>query len=66
LAIDLRRHVERHDSVLIRTTPYGDIYHIKDTLIGPNGKALKVITVWIQLHENGETRFVTLIPDKGP
>jgi len=40
------------------------MYHIKGELRGPNGQVLQVISVWIRLHVTGETRFVTLIPDK--
>lgn len=61
---DLRREVEEGDAHLIRTTRYGEIYHIKGQLKGPNGTILDVITVWICLDATGETRFVTLVPDK--
>ncbi len=64
LGRDLRWQVEEGDALLIRTTPYGEIYHIKGQLTGPNGQGLQVITVWIRLHATGETRFVTLVPDK--
>jgi hypothetical protein len=64
LVADLRRHIDENDALLIRTTQYGDMYEIRGSLTGPNGKALNVITVWIRLHANRETRFVTLIPDK--
>jgi hypothetical protein len=64
LVADLRRQIKEKDALLIRTTQYGDIYEIRDSLTGPNGKALNVITVWIRLLANGETRFVTLIPGK--
>jgi hypothetical protein len=40
------------------------MYRIKGHLTGPNGKVLDVTTVWIWLHATGETRFVTLVPDK--
>ncbi len=40
------------------------MYHIKGQLKGPNGTILDVFTVWICLHATGETRFVTLVPDK--
>ena len=40
------------------------MYRITGHLTGPNGKALDVTTVWIRLHATGETRFVTLVPDK--
>jgi hypothetical protein len=63
--MDLRREVEDGDALLIRTTQYGEMYHIKGQLKGPNGAILDVITVWICLHATGETRFVTLVPDKG-
>jgi hypothetical protein len=49
---------------LIRVTDNGDRYKARARLTGPNGKSLDVITVWITLRVNGETRFITLIPDK--
>ena len=52
------------EAELIRVTDYGDMYKVRARLTGPNGKSLDVITVWITLRANGETRFVTLIPDK--
>ena len=61
---DLRRQIEEGDALLIRTTEYGEMHHIKGRLKGPNGQVLHVITVWVRLHATGETRFVTLIPDK--
>ena len=61
---DLRREVEDGDALLIRTTQYGEIYHIKGQLKGPKGTMLDVITVWICLRVTGEARFVTLVPDK--
>lgn len=60
---DLRRQLEG-DVVLIQTTQYGEMYQIKGSLTGPNGRVLNVITVWIRLSATGETRFVTLVPDK--
>lgn len=59
----LRRQLEQ-DAVLIQTTQYGEMYHIKGKLTGPTGKVLSVITVWIRLGATGETRFITLVPDK--
>ena len=61
---DLPRLVEEEEALLIRTTQYGEIYHVKGQSIGPNDQILYVITVWIQLYATGETRFVTLVPDK--
>ena len=62
---DLRREVKGGDALLIRTNQYGEMYHIKGQLKGPKGTILDMITVWISLHATGETRFVTLVPDKG-
>jgi len=42
---------------LIRVTDYGDMYKVRVRLTGPNGKRLNVITIWITLRVNGETRF---------
>ena len=63
LETDLRRQLEL-DALLIETTQYGEMYQIKGQLVGPNGKSLDVITVWIRLSATGETRFVTLVPSK--
>ena len=64
LEADLRREIEAAEAELIRVTDYGDMYKVRVRLTGPNGKSLDVITVWITLRVNAETRFVTLIPDK--
>jgi hypothetical protein len=37
---------------------------VRGELHGPNGKILRVETVWISLAETGEVRFVTLKPDR--
>lgn len=64
LQADLRNLISEKDADLTRSTVYGDMYAVKGSLVGPNGRALHVITVWIWLTVNGETRFVTLVPDK--
>jgi hypothetical protein len=64
LEADLRQQIEAVEAELIRVTDYGDMYKVRARLTGPNGKRLDVITIWITLRVNGETRFVTLIPDK--
>ena len=63
LESDLRQQLEG-DAVLIQETQYGEMYHIKGKLTGPNAKVLNVITVWVRLSATRETSFVTLIPDK--
>jgi hypothetical protein len=36
---------------------------IRATLRGQNGIEIKTLTIW--MTNNNETRFVTLVPDKG-
>ena len=43
---------------------YGIKWEVQGSLTGPNGQILYVVTVWITLETSGETRFVTLFPDK--
>ena len=64
LETDLRRLIQNQDAELVRTTQYGDLYRVAGRLIGPSARALNVVTIWITLSLNGETRFVTLVPDK--
>jgi hypothetical protein len=64
LEADLRNLIAEKDADLTRSTVYGDMYEVKGSLAGPNGKTLHVISVWIRLKANSETRFVTLVPDK--
>ena len=58
---DLARFHEVTDSL---TSPYGIKHEIRGALTGPNGQTLRVVTVWITLEATGETRFVTLFPDR--
>jgi len=39
---------------------YGTFYRLEDSLIGPGGQALAVVTVWICWHVDGSFHFVTL------
>jgi hypothetical protein len=43
---------------------YGDFFEIRGPLAGPNGTALSIRTIWIREHLAGNTRLVTLFPDK--
>jgi hypothetical protein len=45
-------------------TEYGPKYRIRGTLTGPNGRVLRVLTIWMKEDATGETKFVTLLPDK--
>jgi hypothetical protein len=48
----------------VAISPYGIKYEVRGTLAGPNGEILYAVTVWITLEATGETRFVTLFPDR--
>ena len=61
---DLRAQVLVLDAVLSENTTYGQTYEIRAEMIGPNGRSLRVRTVWMQEHETGTTKFITMFPDK--
>lgn len=52
------------DAEFMHTTAYGDKYQICGTLTGPNGRALRVTTIWMIEKTTGQTKFVTLYPAK--
>ncbi|NMG60074.1 hypothetical protein E1H12_16520 [Geitlerinema sp. P-1104] len=60
---DLRTQVLSQHAEPIEITPYGKKYRIRATLRGQNGIELKILTIW--MVNNNQTRFVTLVPDKG-
>ena len=61
---DLQQLAQRHEISDIEASPYGMKYEIRGTLRGPNGSMLYVVTIWITLEATGETRFVTVFPDR--
>ncbi|GIX47641.1 MAG: hypothetical protein KatS3mg131_1852 [Candidatus Tectimicrobiota bacterium] len=64
LARDLRQLAQQHEISSAESSPYGTKYEVRGTLQGPNGYVLYVVTIWITLAATGETRFVTLFPDR--
>jgi len=52
------------DAEFVQKTEYGDKYQICGTLSGPNGRRLRVISIWMIERATGKTKFVTLYPDK--
>jgi hypothetical protein len=52
------------EAKIVQTTEYGDKYRIHGTLTGPNGKVLRVASIWMTEEATGRTKFVTLYPDK--
>ena len=41
------------------------MYEIKGNLTGPNGKTLAVCTIWMTETATGDTKFITMYPEKG-
>ena len=64
LAHDLHNLAKTHEISDMTISPYGIKWEVQGTLVGPNGQVLCVVTVWITLEASGETRFVTLFPDR--
>lgn len=64
LAYDLHNLAKTHEISDMTISPYGAKWEVEGTLVGPNGQVLRVVTVWITLEGSGETRFVTLFPDR--
>ena len=52
------------EAEFVQTTEYGDKYRIHGTLTGPNGRQLRVGSIWMAEEATGRTKFVTLYPDK--
>jgi hypothetical protein len=61
---DLRDQILSADATLIENTEYGQMYEIRGNLTGPNGKNLPVCTIWLTETETGNTKFITMYPDK--
>lgn len=61
---DLRMLATGSEITNVESSPFGIKYEVRGTLKGPNGKILDVVTIWIKLEATGETRFVTLFPEK--
>ena len=64
LEIDIRNQILSADAMPIENTEYGQTFEIRRNLIGPNGKSLPVYTIWIKETATGNTKFITMYPDK--
>jgi len=64
LEADLRNQILLENASLAERTEFGQIYEIRGILVGPNGKSLSVLTVWMTDNETGNTRFITMYPNK--
>ncbi len=64
LAADLRAQLLSLDAQPAGTDKFGDYFETAGSLKGPSGKVLRARTIWMIEHLSGETRLITLIPDK--
>lgn len=60
---DLLNQVLPCEAEELENTEYGLYYQIRSTLTGPNGRTLRVRTIWMKEHLSQQTKFVTLIPN---
>jgi hypothetical protein len=61
---DLKNQILSKDALLLESTTFGQLYEIKGQLVGPNGKSLSVCTIWMKEKSTGQTKFITMFPDK--
>jgi hypothetical protein len=60
----IRELAESAEAVEDRANEYGVFLRAEGELTGPNGRVLRVVTVWLRWHLDGSVRFVTLKPRK--
>ena len=61
---DIRNLARTNDAESDGRNDFGEFFVVHGNLVGPNNSVLKVKTVWIQLSDTDEVRFVTLVPDE--
>ena len=61
---DIREQILPLDAIMEEKTKYGDLYRISGNLTGPNGKSLKIITIWMIELSSNQTKFITLYPGR--
>lgn len=64
LAADLRMQLLSLHAQPAGTDTFGDYDETLGSLKGPSGKTLRARAIWMTEHLSGETRLITLLPDK--
>jgi hypothetical protein len=64
LAEDIRRLLLSKKAAPEENSEYGQRYIIRGQLKGPNGSLLPVCTIWMTEYDSGNTKFITMYPDK--
>jgi len=63
LEADLRSQLLLLDAASAGQTIYGEKFIVRGGLTGPNGRTLKVLSVWMFEKATGFTKFITLYSD---
>lgn len=50
------------DAEWVEVSEYAEKFAIHGILTGPNGRQLRVRSIWARLHHTREVRFITLYP----
>lgn len=61
---DIMEAVEGAEVAEVTPTGWGTRFKVKNQWYGPNGRLVKVITIWQQDEESDTIKFITLYPDK--
>ena len=61
---DIREQLLPLEAEFHEETEYGPKFRIRGTLTGPNGRGLRVLTIWMKENATNQAKFVTLFPDK--
>lgn len=64
LLSDLRAQLLPLEAAPTKINEFGQYYETCGPLTGPNGVSLAVRAIWMTEHLSGNTKFVTLLPDK--
>jgi hypothetical protein len=64
LLADLREQILTLEAETIGPFEYGTKFRIRGELRGPNGRALRIVSIWATLATTGQTHFITLYPQK--
>lgn len=64
LKLDIIEAVKGSDVAEVIPTDWGTRFKVKSEWYGPNGRLVKVITIWQQDEPSSLVKFITLYPDK--
>ena len=65
MAAVLKRHGASYEAARIEATPFGTNYVVQGIMVGRNGRAANVRTVWFVPLDEVVPRFVTAYPIRG-